>query len=289
MDKNKLSFNLSGVGETALFTLYNRAIESRCEHPILIDKKAEELMDLIDPLLEENSGKMARQLRKRSIDPRLTVHFALRAKKYDDYAKAFLGKHPQAAVVNIGCGMDTRFHRIDNGQAHFFDVDLPEMITFKGRFLDENRRYHMIGQSVLDLSWMDKVAHQNKPAIFLAEGLFMFLPKEEVKHLILEMQQRFPDSELVCELTNRIWVEGFWGKLVSLKMKNRMSMREDATFQFGVDSPEELETWGEGIEFLEQWFCMDSNHPKLGMMRIFRNINLFRNAQFTARYVLNDV
>jgi len=185
--------------------------------------------------------------------------------------------------------MDTRFHRIDHGQAHFFDVDLPEMITFKGRFLDENERYHMIGQSVLDLSWMDKVEQQNYPVIFLAEGLFMYLPKEEVKNLVLEMQQRFPDSELVCELTNRTWVEGFWGKLVSLKMKNRMSIREDAAFQFGVDSPEELETWGEGIEFLEQWFYIDSNHPKLGWMRCFRNIGIFRNAQFTVRYALHAV
>jgi len=103
------------------------------------------------------------------------------------------------------------------------------------------------------------------------------------------MQRHFPDSELVCELTNRTWVEGFLGKLTSMKLKNRMSMREDAAFQFGVDRPEELETWGEGIEFLEQWFYMDSNHPKLGLIRCFRNIGIFRNAQFTVRYALHAV
>jgi hypothetical protein len=53
--------------------------------------------------------------------------------------------------------------------------------------------------------------------------------------------------------------------------------------------PEELETWGEGIEFLEQWFYMDSNHPKLGLMRIFRNMAIFRNTQYTARYALHAV
>ncbi len=289
MVDNKTSFDLTGVGETALLTLYNRAVESRSVDPILKDEKAEELVDRIDPLLEDQSSEMARKLRKRAIDPRLAVHLALRAKKYDEYTKTFLGKHPQASVVNIGCGMDTRFHRIDNGQAHFFDIDLPEVIIFKKKFLSETERYHMIGQSVLDHSWMDEVERLHRPAVFLAEGLFMYLPEEEVRNLVLEMQRRFPDSELVCELTNRTWVEGFWGKLTSLKLKNRMSMREDAAFKFGVDCPEELETWGEGIEFLEQWFYMEGNHPKLGLMRIFRNMAIFRNAQYTAHYKLHAI
>jgi O-methyltransferase involved in polyketide biosynthesis len=60
MAENGSSFDLSGVCETALFTLFNRAIESWSDAPILIDKKAEELMDLIEPLLEKAAGRMAR-------------------------------------------------------------------------------------------------------------------------------------------------------------------------------------------------------------------------------------
>lgn len=129
----------------------------------------------------------------------------------------------------------------------------------------------------------------NRPNIFLAEGLFIYLPEEEGKDLVLEMQRRFPNSELVCELTNRTWVEGFRGKLVTLKMKNRICLRDNAAFIFGVDCPEEFESWAEGIKFLEQWFYSDSNHPKVGWMHIFRNMRIFRNMQYTVRYKLGAV
>ncbi len=287
MTENNGTLDFSGVEETAIFTLFNRAIESRSDAPILKDKKAEELMDFIDPLLQDKTGKMAQQLRKKSIDPRLTVYTTLRAKKYDDYAVAFLTKHPDGVIVNIGCGMDTRFFRIDNGKMLFFDIDLPNMINFKRKLLEENARYHMIGQSVLDHNWMDQVEKVHKPVLFLAEGLFMYLSEEKVKSLVLTMQRRFPESELVCELTNRTWVEGFWGKLVKMKLKHRVKLRDDADFVFGVSDINEFETWGDGIEFLEHWFYMDENHPKLGWMRLFRKMKIFRGAQFTVRFLLH--
>ena len=286
MDKMKGKLDFSGVEETALLTLYAKAIESQSENPILKDEKAEELAERLDPLLRKCTDKMARQLYGRSVDPRLTIHIPLRSKKYDEYASDFLEKYPESVIVNIGCGMDARFFRIDNGQMHFFDLDLPEMIKFKRQLLEENERYRMIGQSVLDFNWMGQVAKIDQPTLILAEGVFPYLPEEGVKKLVLELQRRFPGSELVCELTNRTWVEGFWGKMAAIKMKQRVKMGGDAGFKFGVSDARELETWGDGIEFLEKWFYMDDNHPKLGWMRILRNWKMIRDAQFTTRYRL---
>ena len=240
--KGRLDF--SGVEETALLTLYAKAIESQSENPVLKDEMAEELAERLDPLLRDRTDKMARQLYTRSVDPRLTIHIPLRTKKYDDYALDFLEEHPQGVIANIGCGMDARFFRIDNGQMRFFDLDLLEMIKFKRQLLEENARYHMIGQSVLDFSWMDQIAKISRPILILAEGVFMYLPEESVKELVFEMQRRFPGSELVCELTNRTWVEGLWGKIASIKMKQRVKMGGDAGFKFGVSNARELETWG---------------------------------------------
>lgn len=287
MNEIRTKLDFSGVEETALLTLYARAIESQSKNPVLKDEKAEEMIRRIDPFLKERPGKMAAQLYKRSIDPRLTIHLPLRAKKYDGYSLAFLKKYPQGVIVNIGCGMDTRFFRIDNGQVNFYDLDLPEMIKFKRQLLKENERYHMIGQSVLNFEWMDQIEQKSHPALILAEGVLMYIPEQDVKALVLKLKQRFPGSELVCELTNRTWVEGFWGKMAAVKMKRNTKMSSDASFKFGVSDAQDLETWGEGIEFLEKWFYMDENHPKLGWIRMFRNWPIFRNAQFTARYRLN--
>jgi hypothetical protein len=77
--------------------------------------------------------------------------------------------------------------------------------------------------------------------------------------------------------------------MASLKMKRRFKMREDAGFMFGVSKASEFETWGKGIEFLDKWFYMDDNHPKIGLMRIFRKWKIFQEAQFTAHYFLHGV
>ncbi|HBZ19782.1 MAG TPA: hypothetical protein DEO60_01525 [Bacteroidales bacterium] len=43
-------------------------------------------------------------------------------------------------IKNIGCGLDTRFERIDNGKLKWFDIDFPEVIKLRGRFMNENSR-----------------------------------------------------------------------------------------------------------------------------------------------------
>jgi methyltransferase (TIGR00027 family) len=280
------SLDLSGVEETALLTLYTRAIESKREHPILKDLAAEKLVERLDPLLRRRGSKMARQLSSHTIDPKLTIHIPLRSRKYDMVTSAFLERHPAGVVVNIGCGMDTRFLRIDNGQVRFFDLDLPEIIRFKRRVVPEQPRYRMITQSVLDHTWMDQAAQTGSPVLFLAEGVFMYLPEDAVRRLVLELRRRFPGSELVCELTSRTWVEGFWGRVAAFKMRRQVRMGCDAAFHFGVNDARDLEAWAPGIALLEKWFYMDDNHPRLGWVRHFRNWKVFRNSQFTARYCL---
>lgn len=279
--------DFSGVEETALLTLYAKAIESLSPNPIIKDEKAEKLVKRLDIVLKDHHTRMAEQLTTRKIERRLITHLALRAKKYDEYAQDFLKAHPHGPVVNIGSGLDTRFFRIDNGKTRFFDLDLPEMIRLKRQLIDESPRYKMIGQSLLDYTWMEKIKNDEKSAVFLLEGVLMYLQETDVKSLILALQKHFPGSELVCELTNRLWVEGFIGKMARMKMQRRAKMAGDAVFTFGVESPDAFERWHKGIEFLEQWFYMDDNHPKLGWEKWFRSWQIFRNTQYTVRYRLN--
>ena len=131
------------------------------------------------------------------LDSRLVVHLALRARKYDAYAQKFLTKYPDGVVVNLGCGMDTRFFRVDNGHFHLYDLDLPEVITLKRQLLQETDRYHFIGQSVLDFEWIEELKEVwgKRPLLFLAEGLFMYLQPVPVKDLVLKLRETFPGSE----------------------------------------------------------------------------------------------
>lgn len=281
------TLEFSGVEETGILTLYSKAMESQSDNPILKDPMAEAIIARIDPILRQKNDAMARQLRNRAVDPRLNVHLALRSRKYDDYAQVFLMQNPGGVIVNMGCGLDMRFFRIDNGDVAFYDLDLPKVIALKRQLCPENDRYHLLAKSVLDFTWMDQIETDGSPVLFLAEGIFMYLPEQEVKNLLLAIQGRFPESDLVCELTNRTWVEGIWGKMAQMKMQYRLKMQAQSAFQFGVDSPNALENWGPGIEFKEMWFYMDEDHPKIGWYRIFRGMKMIRTAQYTVRYTLH--
>jgi methyltransferase (TIGR00027 family) len=280
--------DFSDVNETGLLMLYARAMESRSDEPILVDEQAERIVSAIDEQIANSNDPFLSMLYNKEVDERLVVHAALRARKYDQYAEAFLDRYPTGVVTNLGCGMDTRFQRIDDGEMIFFDLDLPDVIGFKRQFLQESERYHMIAASVFDTGWMEHVAAAAQgQVLFLAEGLFMYLDPDQVKGLVLEIQRHFPGSELVCEVTNKAWIRGIRGKMTASKMQRQLKIGEGAQYRFGLETPDEIQTWNEGIEFLERWSYFDTDHPKLGWMRTFKNIEMFRGVQYTVRYRLN--
>lgn len=146
----KAAPDFSDVEDTFLLALYGRASESQSEDPILVDKTAQRITRQIDPLIAGSSEPLLNMLYERRVDPRLVVHLALRAQKYDAYARDFIIRFPGGALVNLGCGMDTRFQRIDDGLLMPFDLGLPEVIHCKKNILQETDRYRMIASSMFN-------------------------------------------------------------------------------------------------------------------------------------------
>ena len=58
---------------------------------------------------------------------------------FDEQVGRFLKSFPDGIVVNMGCGLDTRFPRVDNGKVLWFDLDLPEAIAIRRKFLRKRR------------------------------------------------------------------------------------------------------------------------------------------------------
>ncbi|RPJ40170.1 MAG: class I SAM-dependent methyltransferase [Chloroflexi bacterium] len=286
------ALRLADVSETGLLTLYGRAQETLTPDPILKDEKAVEITRAINPLLVESDSKVLQDLARGRVNPNLRVHIALRAKQYDQYALDFLARHPDGIIVNLGCGMDSRFVRISDARKSeremvFFDLDLPEVIAVKKQFFQESERYHLLGESVFDYRWMDPVlAYGPRPVLFLAEGLFMYLDADRVKDLTLTLRARFPGSELVCEVVHRRWIGGLASKMVRFKMQGRLGIGAEAVYHFGVASSREMESWNPGIRFLDEWCYFDTRHPKLGWMRWFARGESMRHVQWTVHYRL---
>ncbi|WAI00210.1 class I SAM-dependent methyltransferase [Methanogenium organophilum] len=277
---------LGDVGATSLITLYCHAIETRSENPILSDPKSVEITSVLSPVLARSRDPLGRRLAEGILDPLLVVHIALRARRYDRYVRDFLNRFPEGVVVDIGCGLNARFLRTDNGMVHFYDLDLPDVITLKKRFFQETERYHMIASSVLDDVWMSVVSVRPGPFLFLAEGVFMYLEEEAVRSMVLRLRERFPDCELICEVVNALWVTRPLNRLVTYKMQRRLRLGKDAVFRFGIRRSDEMETWHPGIRFLDEWSYYDSGEKIPGWLKFFGRLRLFRYTQWTVHYLL---
>ena len=97
----------------------------------------------------------------------------LRAKKIDSVVRDFLARHPDGVVLHLGCGLDTRFTRVDNGQVIWYDLDLPAVIDLRAKFFEQTPRYRMLASSASDMKWIEQVQAASKPVLVAAEGLMI--------------------------------------------------------------------------------------------------------------------
>lgn len=279
---------LTDVSCTMLLPLYGRVVESRSVNPLIDDPKAEEIVTLINDSLLHSEQKLLRRLGQFKMRKMLVVYAALRSKQYDFYALEFMKEHPGCTVVNLGCGMDTQFWRIDNGTIRFFDLDLPEVIELKRSLLQETDRYKMLGCSVFDYKWLDTVLADENPVIFLVEGLFMYLPKQDVKALLSEMGQRVKAGQLIAEMVNEKYTRGINQWLIGFKFKYELGFGRPMTYHCGIKDSDEIEDWSPKLHLIDDWCYFDSDTKKLGWMRMFHRFKAFRRAQWTVRYRIGE-
>ncbi len=271
------------VSDTMLSVLFSRAIESESKNPIINDPKSVE----IARKLGYDNVTMKSKLPKRLTNKAIAV-LALRTKIFDEIIIDFLSRHPECIIVNIGCGLDTRFNRIDNGKVEWYDLDFPEVINVKKHFFLENDRYHLISSSVLDYKWVENLSgKKNQPFLFIAEGVLQYLQEEEVKSLILKLQEMFPGCELVCEVAALFLVKmmkrPFWRRM----MQRKARFGKDISFNFGIKNSNDMENWNSGIHLMDDLFYLSQSEKKLGWMRFLGRFKFFRKTQWVVHYKLN--
>lgn len=265
---------LSGVPETSLVPLYARAIESQRPDALIKDEKAVELVtrmnydfDRVRRIPQTDGNKVVRILVTREMDR---------------YVRDFLSRHPDAVVVHIGCGLDSRFERIDNGQVEWYDLDLPEIIELRRKFIgDEDGRYHLLSCSVFEKPWLETVSiHHQRPFLFLAETVFLYFEDAQVRALVLELRDHFPGAELVFDAFSPflVWVGN---RQISLS-------KFSARFRWGIWRGQEIEGWGDGIRLLDEWGWIDQPEPRLARFRWMRYIPLLAGVTRIYHYQLGE-
>lgn len=281
---------LSDVASTALMTLACRARESESENPILVDPASVEILKRLIPALAGSSNPLFQSVAAGEIDHAAQIYVSLRARRFDQYARDFLKRQPEGAVVNLGCGFDTRCFRLNDIGAEVVDLDLPEIVEVRRNLLGEGRGGSgglMLASSVMEFDWMERLdLAAGRPVLFLAEGLLMYLTPEEMKRLVLRLRDSFPGCELVGEVFNSYWLRPDARPMTDRKLRGNLHFGVGAMFKSGLSDSREMEAWGEGIEFLDDWSHFDEPEPKLGRLRTLRHFPLFRQKQWTVRYRL---
>jgi len=224
--------NLSGVAETLLITLYIRAMESQRPDALIKDERAEALVRQLD---QESLRKTLALT-----DDFSRVAVILKGREFDRFAQDFLARHPEAVVVHIGCGLDTRFERVDNGRVEWYDLDLPDVIELRRKLVGgEGARHHFLACSVLESAWLETVeAHHQRPFLFLAEGVFMYFEEAQVKSLVLTLREHFPGAELVFDAFSPIMR---WGHNIRVTRT-----RVGAYLHWALKHGQDLERWSDG-------------------------------------------
>jgi len=122
-------------------------------------------------------------------------------REIDSIARDFLRRRGPACVVHLGCGLDARFDRVDDRQVEWYDLDVPEVIALRRELLgDDAPRYHLLAGSAFDQAWFSAVdAAAERAFLFIAEGLFQYFHKQQVKSLLVALRTHFPGAELVVD------------------------------------------------------------------------------------------
>jgi O-methyltransferase involved in polyketide biosynthesis len=223
--------------EDSLFlTLYARALDHRRPHPVLGDATADQIVQATGSDYDYS------QLH---VDTNLILNVALRAKKLDQVASAFLSRHPDAVGLDLGAGLDTRAVRLDPpSTADWYDIDFPAVAAARRRLIPERPNAHVIAADVRDPGWLDTIP-TDRPAVIVADGLMGFLSQDELVSLWNRLIDHFPSGELVFNSYTRfaIWI--------AQHARGTKSVADLVKFP-GMDDPREPEGWNPKLQLVRE-------------------------------------
>lgn len=228
-----------GVIEDTLFVpMLGRLYASEHCPQILYDQKALEL-----------KGKLPSGLRKREGQSQYALlASAVRSANMDRFVRAFLERRPGGVIVQLGCGLETMYHRCDNGHTRWYAVDLPRVVEYRRTLLPEPEREIYLAGDAFDEDWIRRVRADapDAPILVTAGGLFHYFEEARVVGL-LQMLRQFGEIELVFDAVSK----------VGMAMMRRRYMKQvghaHARMFFYVDSAAELAgKIGGGAEVLAQ-------------------------------------
>lgn len=222
------------IQETLVIPLYARALCTRRFPHLFSDPLSVELLEQLDydfSALERTSGSLMQTFG--------AMEAAMRQSDLAWEVRDYLKSHPNAAVINLGCGLDNTSRACDNGSCKIYNIDLSDVIELRNRLLPAEARERNLALDLNDPAWLDALdADPVNGTVLFAAGVFYYFTTQQMQRLITAMAKRFPGGRLVFDGAEKTAVK------LMLKTWVKQAGIKDVGAYFSVkDAKRELERW----------------------------------------------
>lgn len=256
------------VSETLLIPLWARALEQQEAEPLVVDPIAAEIAARLD--YDWNRIRLSRNDLAQCV---------VRLREFDRFAREFMARNPSATVVHLGCGLDTRFQRVDDGAVRWFDLDLPDVIALREQLVPETERDRYLRYSAFDERWMDAVGGGDGAFLFIAEAMLVYFDERQVRGLFLALQERFSGAEVVTDT--------FTPLMIGIDNLHLVITRSAARLRWGLRDPADVEGWNPGIRLEESFSYFDDPEPRMGFPSWISHVRAITEGTGIRRYRLD--
>lgn len=232
-----MEIQLTGVVETLLITVRVRAEETLRKDSLLHDPYAVQIIEKLQ--LDDSS--------KNKVAASSQIGVVVRTIVLDNIVLDFLKRNPDGVIVNLGCGLDARYKRLNVGDTEWYDIDVQEAVDVRKQFFKEEDNYRIMAKSMFNFSWMQYIP-KDKPVLIISEGVMMYFPERQLEPLFNKIFETFPNVEMAFDT-----IAPFLAKRTKLHSEVK---KYNAQFQWGLDSAEDLKRWNNKISVLDvKYYC----------------------------------
>lgn len=249
--ERKYHIERNTVQETLVIPMYGRMKSSQLYPFLFKDDGAARLMSRIDydfSSLESNSRNAMQRFG--------FLEVAVRQYNLAWEVRDYLKTHPNATVVNLGCGLDDTGRHCDNGTCRIYNIDYPDVIEVRNDLIPPGAREVNIACDLNDTSWFQAI-DASGGAVFFASGVFYYFLRSQVQKLVAAMAAAFPGGRLVFDAANRTAVK------LMLKTWVKYAKIKDVGAYFSVeDAQTELSPWTKESKVSSRNFMLGYNDLK---------------------------
>ena len=244
--KHKIEKNT--VQETLIIPLFARKVCSELYPNLYRDETSIRLIDEIDYDFSETERK------SRSLMQRFgALEVAVRQNDLAWEVRDYLKSHPTAAVVNLGCGLDSTGRACDNGNCKIYNLDFPDVIAVRNELLPAGEREENIPCNLNDTEWFSQI-DASGGAVFFASGVFYYFLTEQVKALVQSMAGAFPGGVLVFDAANRTAV-----KMIAKTWLKSAKIKDVGAYFAVSDAPGEIGAWDSRLQVTSRGYMLGYN------------------------------